>query len=91
MQLAHYLRMILVASTIYILVWYEYGNSNQSMAFQESVPVDEAVKSGGKQGKSWRNVISRTMTRKTSKQVQKALAEEGVRPIKDLPNLLSFK
>ncbi|XP_059918917.1 SAM and SH3 domain-containing protein 3 [Gadus macrocephalus] len=43
----------------------------------ENVTVDEAVKSGSKQGKSWRNVISRTMTRKTSKQVQKALAEEG--------------
>ena len=39
---------------------------------------DEAVKSGSKLGKKWRNVISRTMTRKTSKMVQKALAEEGV-------------
>uniref|UniRef100_A0A3B5MRI8 SAM and SH3 domain containing 3 n=1 Tax=Xiphophorus couchianus TaxID=32473 RepID=A0A3B5MRI8_9TELE len=38
---------------------------------------EEAVKSGSKLGKKWRNVISRTMTRKTSKMVQKALAEEG--------------
>ncbi|TNN27529.1 SAM and SH3 domain-containing protein 3 [Liparis tanakae] len=36
---------------------------------------EEAGKSGSKQGKSWRNVISRTMTRKSSKMVQKALAE----------------
>ncbi|CAL8356149.1 unnamed protein product [Merluccius merluccius] len=40
------------------------------------VSVDEGGKSSSKQGKSWRNVISRTMTRKTSKMVQKALAEE---------------
>ncbi|XP_034037638.1 SAM and SH3 domain-containing protein 3 [Thalassophryne amazonica] len=40
-------------------------------------PADEAVKSGSKLSKKWRNVISRTMTRKTSKMVQKALAEEG--------------
>lgn len=43
----------------------------------ESVTAEEAVKSGSKLGKKWRNVISRTMTRKTSKMVQKALAEEG--------------
>lgn len=36
------------------------------------------MKSGNKLGKKWRNVISRTMTRKTSKMAQKALAEEGV-------------
>lgn len=35
------------------------------------------MKSGMKLGKKWRNVISRTMTRKTSKMAQKALAEEG--------------
>lgn len=40
---------------------------------------EEALKSGSKLGKKWRNVISRTMTRKTSKMVQKALAEEGVK------------
>ncbi|XP_057705304.1 SAM and SH3 domain-containing protein 3 [Corythoichthys intestinalis] len=33
-------------------------------------------KSSSKLGKKWRNVISRTMTRKTSKMVQNALAEE---------------
>ncbi|XP_069550379.1 SAM and SH3 domain-containing protein 3 [Brachyistius frenatus] len=43
----------------------------------DDVTVEEAVKSGSKLGKKWRNVISRTMTRKTSKMVQKALAEEG--------------
>ncbi|KAM4621551.1 SAM and SH3 domain-containing protein 3 [Polymixia lowei] len=43
----------------------------------EGVPEAEVVKSGSKLGKKWRNVISRTMTRKTSKMVQKALAEEG--------------
>ncbi|XP_070769465.1 SAM and SH3 domain-containing protein 3 [Enoplosus armatus] len=43
----------------------------------ECVTAEEAVKSGSKLGKKWRNVISRTMTRKTSKMVQKALAEEG--------------
>ncbi|KAK9518283.1 hypothetical protein VZT92_023594 [Zoarces viviparus] len=43
----------------------------------EGVTAEEAVKSGSKLGKKWRNVISRTMTRKTSKMVQKALAEEG--------------
>ncbi|XP_043983814.1 SAM and SH3 domain-containing protein 3 [Gambusia affinis] len=43
----------------------------------DNVTEEEAVKSGSKLGKKWRNVISRTMTRKTSKMVQKALAEEG--------------
>ncbi|KAG8003904.1 SAM and SH3 domain-containing protein 3 [Nibea albiflora] len=33
----------------------------------EGVAAEEAVKSGSKLGKKWRNVISRTMTRKTSK------------------------
>lgn len=42
---------------------------------------EEAAKSGSKLGKKWRNVISRTMTRKTSKMVQKALAEEGVKTL----------
>lgn len=51
------------------------------LSFQvaDSVTAEEAVKSGSKLGKKWRNVISRTMTRKTSKMVQKALAEEGVK------------
>ncbi|KAG9338648.1 hypothetical protein JZ751_025486 [Albula glossodonta] len=44
----------------------------------EDMPLEEAGKSGGKLGKKWRAVITRTMTRKTSKMVQKALAEEGV-------------
>ncbi|XP_061542652.1 SAM and SH3 domain-containing protein 3 isoform X2 [Phycodurus eques] len=46
--------------------------------------LDEAVEGdtdggeiGSKLGKKWRNAISRTMTRKTSKMVQKFLAEEG--------------
>uniref|UniRef100_A0A673KZU6 SAM and SH3 domain-containing protein 3-like n=1 Tax=Sinocyclocheilus rhinocerous TaxID=307959 RepID=A0A673KZU6_9TELE len=43
----------------------------------ESAPPEDSRKSNGKLGKKWRNVISRTMTRKTSKMVQKALAEEG--------------
>uniref|UniRef100_A0A1A7XV35 SAM and SH3 domain containing 3 n=1 Tax=Iconisemion striatum TaxID=60296 RepID=A0A1A7XV35_9TELE len=43
----------------------------------DGVAAEEVVKSGSKLGKKWRNVISRTMTRKTSKMVQKALAEEG--------------
>lgn len=47
----------------------------------DDVPTEEAVKSGSKLGKKWRKVISRTMTRKTSKMVQKALAEEGVSPV----------
>ncbi|XP_034545089.1 SAM and SH3 domain-containing protein 3 [Notolabrus celidotus] len=43
----------------------------------EGVNAEENMKGGIKLGKKWRNVISRTMTRKTSKMVQKALAEEG--------------
>ncbi|KAM9850400.1 SAM and SH3 domain-containing protein 3 [Aulostomus maculatus] len=43
----------------------------------ESIAAEDAVKSGSKLGKKWRNVISRTMTRKTSKMAQRALAEEG--------------
>lgn len=50
----------------------------------EGVPAEEAAKSGIKLGKKWRNVISRTMTRKTSKMVQKALAEEGIDSCEDL-------
>lgn len=42
---------------------------------------EDTMKSGTKLGKKWRNVISRTMTRKTSKMAQKALAEEGVSPV----------
>ncbi|TKS72184.1 SAM and SH3 domain-containing protein 3 [Collichthys lucidus] len=49
----------------------------QKKKVAEGVTAEEAVKSGSKLGKKWRNVISRTMTRKTSKMVQKALAEEG--------------
>uniref|UniRef100_A0A8C1NPB6 SAM and SH3 domain containing 3 n=1 Tax=Cyprinus carpio TaxID=7962 RepID=A0A8C1NPB6_CYPCA len=43
----------------------------------ESAPLEDSGKSNGKLGKKWRNVITRTMTRKTSKMVQKALAEVG--------------
>ncbi|XP_019739619.1 SAM and SH3 domain-containing protein 3 isoform X2 [Hippocampus comes] len=39
--------------------------------------VTEGGKSGGKLSKKWRYVISRTITRKNSKMVQKVLAEEG--------------
>ena len=52
-----------------------------SLQGAESVTPEEVAKSGSKLGKKWRNVISRTMTRKTSKMVQKALAEEGVNPV----------
>ncbi|XP_026874379.2 SAM and SH3 domain-containing protein 3 [Electrophorus electricus] len=38
---------------------------------------EDSGKHSGKLGKKWRNVITRTMTRKTSKMVQKVLAEEG--------------
>uniref|UniRef100_A0A671MZU2 SAM and SH3 domain-containing protein 3-like n=1 Tax=Sinocyclocheilus anshuiensis TaxID=1608454 RepID=A0A671MZU2_9TELE len=41
----------------------------------EGAPPEDSGKSNGKLGKKWRNVITRTMTRKTSKMVQKALAE----------------
>ncbi|XP_070692709.1 SAM and SH3 domain-containing protein 3 [Pempheris klunzingeri] len=54
--------------------------SEKEFTLEENVAegvTEEAVKSGSKLGKKWRNVISRTMTRKTSKMVQKALAEEG--------------
>ncbi|KAM3612190.1 uncharacterized protein V6R79_004290 [Siganus canaliculatus] len=55
--------------------------SEKEFTLEDSVPenvtAEEAAKSGSKLGKKWRNVISRTMTRKTSKMVQKALAEEG--------------
>ncbi|XP_052010924.1 SAM and SH3 domain-containing protein 3-like [Xyrauchen texanus] len=44
----------------------------------EGAPPEDSGKSNGKLGKRWRNVITRTMTRKTSKMVQKALAEEGI-------------
>ncbi|XP_076877071.1 SAM and SH3 domain-containing protein 3 isoform X2 [Brachyhypopomus gauderio] len=43
----------------------------------EGAVQEDSGKQSGKLGKKWRNVISRTMTRKTSKMVQKALAEEG--------------
>lgn len=49
-----------------------------SLQVAEGATPEEVLKSGSKLGKKWRNVISRTMTRKTSKMVQKALAEEGV-------------
>ncbi|XP_037833442.1 SAM and SH3 domain-containing protein 3 isoform X2 [Kryptolebias marmoratus] len=55
--------------------------SDKELSLEENaadgVPTEEAGKSGIKLGKKWRNVISRTMTRKTSKMVQKVLAEEG--------------
>lgn len=56
----------------------------------DGVTAEEAVKSGSKLGKKWRNVISRTMTRKTSKMVQKALAEEGVNPVYGVSDLTNI-
>ncbi|KAG9335515.1 hypothetical protein JZ751_004541 [Albula glossodonta] len=44
----------------------------------EDAHTQDPGKSTGTLGKKWRAVISRTMTRKTSKMVQKALAEEGM-------------
>ncbi|XP_066571163.1 SAM and SH3 domain-containing protein 3 [Amia ocellicauda] len=57
--------------------------ADKEFRLEDTLPEDghipeEGGKSGGKLGKKWRAVISRTMTRKTSKMVQKALAEEGV-------------
>ncbi|KAK5608841.1 hypothetical protein CRENBAI_019644 [Crenichthys baileyi] len=55
----------------------------------DTLAAEEAAKSGSKLGKKWRNVISRTMTRKTSKMVQKALAEEGVESGEELSPVYS--
>ncbi|XP_046883655.1 SAM and SH3 domain-containing protein 3 isoform X2 [Hypomesus transpacificus] len=44
---------------------------------EENAQGEDHAKNGMKLGKKWRNMVSRTMTRKTSKMVQKALAEEG--------------
>uniref|UniRef100_A0A672T6F9 SAM and SH3 domain containing 3 n=1 Tax=Sinocyclocheilus grahami TaxID=75366 RepID=A0A672T6F9_SINGR len=49
-------------------------SNNYSLPLEDAPPEDSG-KSNGKLGKKWRNVITRTMTRKTSKMVQKALAE----------------
>ncbi|KAJ8401763.1 hypothetical protein AAFF_G00377340 [Aldrovandia affinis] len=43
----------------------------------ESEHTEDYGNSGGTLGKKWRAVITRTMTRKTSKMVRKALSEEG--------------
>ncbi|CAF94930.1 unnamed protein product [Tetraodon nigroviridis] len=52
--------------------------SEKEITLEENVGgTEDSMKSGIKLGKKWRNVISRTMTRKTSKMAQKALAEEG--------------
>uniref|UniRef100_A0A8B9HMX5 SAM and SH3 domain containing 3 n=1 Tax=Astyanax mexicanus TaxID=7994 RepID=A0A8B9HMX5_ASTMX len=54
---------------------------NTEFTLEETVPEgavqEDSGKNSGKLGKKWRSVISRTMTRKTSKMVQKALTEEG--------------
>nr|XP_057931364.1 SAM and SH3 domain-containing protein 3 [Doryrhamphus excisus] len=55
-------------------------SSEKDLVLDETVEdggIPDGSKSGTKLGKKWRNVISRTMTRKTSKMVQKVLAEEG--------------
>ncbi|XP_015207271.1 SAM and SH3 domain-containing protein 3 [Lepisosteus oculatus] len=54
------------------------GPLDESILEADGHHPEESGKSSGKLGKKWRAVISRTMTRKTSKMVQKALAEEGV-------------
>ncbi|XP_022540024.2 SAM and SH3 domain-containing protein 3 [Astyanax mexicanus] len=55
---------------------------NTEFTLEETVPEgavqEDSGKNSGKLGKKWRSVISRTMTRKTSKMVQKALTEEGI-------------
>lgn len=55
---------------------------NPELTLEESLPEavvqENSEKHSGKLGKKWRNVITRTMTRKTSKMVQKVLAEEGL-------------
>ncbi|XP_056898914.1 SAM and SH3 domain-containing protein 3 [Takifugu flavidus] len=72
--------------------------SEKEITLEENVAgaPEDPMKSGNKLGKKWRNVISRTMTRKTSKLAQKALAEEGsdsgdeLSPVSDvLPDLNS--
>ncbi|KAJ8266506.1 hypothetical protein GJAV_G00131230 [Gymnothorax javanicus] len=52
--------------------------SEKQFPLEETELTEDAGKSTGKIGKKWRAVISRTMSRKTSKMVQKALAEEGM-------------
>ncbi|GAA6097693.1 SAM and SH3 domain-containing protein 3 [Tachysurus ichikawai] len=60
---------------------------NPELTLGESLPEGEvhenSEKQGGKLGKKWRNAITRTMTRKTSKMVQKVLAEEGIESSED--------
>ncbi|KAL7885922.1 hypothetical protein AOLI_G00062170 [Acnodon oligacanthus] len=55
---------------------------NAEFTLEEPLPEgavqEDSGKNSGKLGKKWRSVITRTMTRKTSKMVQKALAEEGI-------------
>ncbi|XP_074530946.1 SAM and SH3 domain-containing protein 3 [Halichoeres trimaculatus] len=67
--------------------------TDKEIHFEDNVPegvsAEEAMKSGSKLGKKWRNVISRTMTRKTSKMVQKALAEEGGESSEELSSISS--
>lgn len=50
----------------------------------EGAQAEDLAKGGIKLSKKWRNAISRTMTRKTSKMVQKALAEEGADSCEDM-------
>ncbi|KAJ8348748.1 hypothetical protein SKAU_G00273370 [Synaphobranchus kaupii] len=52
--------------------------SDKPFPLEETEVAENAGKSTGKLGKKWRAVITRTMTRKTCKMVQKALAEEGM-------------
>ncbi|KAJ8255132.1 hypothetical protein GJAV_G00201280 [Gymnothorax javanicus] len=59
----------------------------KELRLDEILPEDRTVedieKNSGKLGKKWRAVITRTMTRKTSKMVQKTLAEEGAESEED--------
>lgn len=81
------LNFFLLLSTLIPVTLNNTENSSGGFPFSpflqvaDGVTAEEAVKSGSKLGKKWRNVISRTMTRKTSKMVQKALAEEGVKTV----------
>ncbi|KPP64265.1 SAM and SH3 domain-containing protein 3-like, partial [Scleropages formosus] len=51
----------------------------------EDEALEDSGKGSSKLGKRWRAVITRTMTRRTSKMVQKTLAEEGLESGEDSP------
>ncbi|XP_018588784.1 SAM and SH3 domain-containing protein 3 [Scleropages formosus] len=63
--------------------------ADKEFTLGETLVEDEALEDSGKGssklGKRWRAVITRTMTRRTSKMVQKTLAEEGLESGEDSP------